>query len=88
MRENLTVAMHANNKGVDQPAHPCSLISIFVIRYLESATVKLAPCKISIFLLVSVARQAVVRNLDDRFYRSVAHMISCTMIAIYLICSY
>ena len=25
----------ANNKGADQPAHPCSLISAFVIRVLE-----------------------------------------------------
>ena len=26
----------ANNKGAGQPAHPCSLISAFVIRFLES----------------------------------------------------
>ena len=25
-----------NNKGADQPAHPCSLISTFVVRYLDS----------------------------------------------------
>ena len=28
--------MLANNKGADQPAHPRSLISAFVIRYLKS----------------------------------------------------
>ena len=38
MRETLTV-MLANNKGADQPAHPRSLISAFVIRYLK--------CKVS-----------------------------------------
>ena len=27
---------NANNKGADQPAHPCSLISTFVVRYLDS----------------------------------------------------
>ena len=27
---------HVNNKGADQPAHPCSLISTFVVRYLDS----------------------------------------------------
>ena len=35
MQEPLTL-MLANNKGADQPAHPCSLISAFVIRYLKS----------------------------------------------------
>ena len=27
---------YANNKGADQPAHPRSLISIFVVRCLDS----------------------------------------------------
>ena len=27
---------YANNKGADQPAHPRSLISTFVVRYLDS----------------------------------------------------
>ena len=26
---------YANNKGTDQPAHPCSLINAFVVRCLE-----------------------------------------------------
>ena len=37
----------ANNKGTDQPAHPCSLISTFFIHNLGSIVVKLAPCKTS-----------------------------------------
>ena len=40
----------ANNKGtaskLHKPAHMCSLISVFVIPYLESIVVKLAPYKI------------------------------------------
>ena len=35
----------ANNKGADQPAHPRSLISDFVIHLLESIISKLAPAK-------------------------------------------
>ena len=27
---------YANNKGADQPAHPCSLIITFVVRCLDS----------------------------------------------------
>ena len=48
----------ANNKGADQPAHPHSLISAFVIRLLESIITKLATNEISIFYLASVAEQA------------------------------
>ena len=37
------------NKGADQPAHPCSLISAFVIPGLESIKFRHATSKISIF---------------------------------------
>ena len=37
-----------NNTGADQPAHPRSLISRFVIRFLESTICKLATDEISI----------------------------------------
>ena len=37
----------ANNKGADQPAHPRSLISTFVVRYLDSIIPILANSKIS-----------------------------------------
>ena len=39
----------AKNKGADQPAHPRSLISAFVIRLLESIISKLATRELSIF---------------------------------------
>ena len=52
-----TDLLHVNNKGADKPLQS-DLISTFVIHYLESIVIKLAPCKISIFLLVSVAEQA------------------------------
>ena len=47
-RENLS-SMFANNKGADQPAHPRSLISAFVICVLKSIVSRLAMSKISIF---------------------------------------
>ena len=53
---NLTL-LHANHKGADQPAHPHSLVSAFVVRCVESLLIKLAACTISIFLLVAVAER-------------------------------
>ena len=44
--ENLFLP-YANNKGADQPAHPRSLISAFVVRYLDSIICILATSKIS-----------------------------------------
>ena len=55
-RENLSSGF-ANNTGADQPAHPRSLISAFVIRFLESTIYKLATGEISIPWLVSVAEE-------------------------------
>ena len=34
--EKMCLMSYANNKGADQPAHPRSLISAFVIRCLDS----------------------------------------------------
>ena len=48
-REKTCLWWFVNNKGVDQYAHQCSLISAFVIRLLESIIYKLATSKISIF---------------------------------------
>ena len=39
----------ANNTGADQPAHPRSLISAFVIPFLESTIFDLESGKVSIF---------------------------------------
>ena len=38
---------YANNKGADQPGHPRSLISTFVVRYLDSIILLLAIAAIS-----------------------------------------
>ena len=54
-REKTCLRWFANNKGADQPAHTRSLISAFVIRFLESTIYDLATSEISIFQLVSIA---------------------------------
>ena len=55
--EKTCLGRFANNTGSDQPAHPCRLISAFVIRFLESIISKLATSEMSIFWLVSVAEE-------------------------------
>ena len=47
-REKTCLRGFANNTGADQPAHPRSLISAFVIRFLESSIYRLATGEISI----------------------------------------
>ena len=49
---------YANNKGADQPAHPRSLISGFVIRCLDSIIPLVSISEISSLYLASVAEQA------------------------------
>ena len=47
-REKTCLPEYANNKGADQPAHQCSLISAIVLCLLESIISKLATREISI----------------------------------------
>ena len=49
---------YANNKGADQPVHPRSLISAFVVRSLDSTIFLVSRSEISRFSIVSVAEQA------------------------------
>ena len=44
MQESM-ILFHTNNKGADQPAHPRSLISAYVIRFLVSMMTTLATHK-------------------------------------------
>ena len=53
--------VYANKKGADQPEHSHSLISTFVISYVEIIIVNLIPCKISIFSIVSVTEQGILK---------------------------
>ena len=49
---------YANNKGADQPAHPRSLISAFVVRFLDRVMSLVSVTKIPSLMLASVAEQA------------------------------
>ena len=53
-REKTCLRGFANNTGADQPAHPRSLISTFVICFLQITICKLATSELSIYQLVSV----------------------------------
>ena len=52
---------YANNKGADQPAHPRSLISAFVVRCLDSVILLVSISEISRHCLAPVAAQAGLR---------------------------
>ena len=49
---------YANNKGADQPAHPRSLISTFLVRCLDSIIPLVSISELSSLYLASVAAQA------------------------------
>ena len=75
MRENLASG-YANNQGADQPAHLRSLISAFVIRFLESMISILSTIGILISLdtifseTMKVSKGAKIRNR----YNQVPHL--------------
>ena len=56
--EKMCLMAYANNKGADQPAHPRSLISVFVVCCLDSVMSLISVTKISSLMLASVAEQA------------------------------
>ena len=60
--EKICLMSYANNKGADQPAHPISLISAFVVRCLDSITFLVSVTNISSLLLASVAKSGLVGN--------------------------
>ena len=78
MRENLSL-WFANNKGADQPAHPRSLISAFVVRLIGKDHIY--TCYKQIFkILASLCslgdwfESHYVRNPEDRFCHIGAHI--------------
>ena len=70
---------YANNKDTDQPAHPRSLISVFVVRCRDSLTLIVAIPETSRLLQASVAKQVDLyltwsQTSVDRVSRDVAHL--------------
>ena len=77
--ENLLMP-YANNKGADQPAHPRSLISIFVVHCLDCIISLVSISEISSLYLVSAAELAGLsftwsQTPEDRFFRNVAQLV-------------
>ena len=77
--EKMCLLSYANNKGADQPAHPRSLISAFVVRCLDSITSLDSIAEISRLQLASVAAQAGLclawsETPEDTFCHVVAHI--------------
>ena len=71
---------YANNKGTDQPAHPCSPISTFVVCSLDSIISLDFRSEISSLELVSIAEQAGLKvtwsqTPEDTFPLDVAQQI-------------
>ena len=70
---------YANNKGADQPVHPRSLTSAFVVRCLDSIITLDSIAEISRLWLASVAAQAGLclvwsETPEDTFCRVVARI--------------
>ena len=78
-QRRISACAFANNKGAYQPGHPRSLISAFVVRYLDSIIHMFAIVILSRLWLASVAEQAGLSLIwpqtpEDRFYRDEAHI--------------
>ena len=78
--EKMCLMSYANNKGADQPAHPCSLISAFVVRCLDSVMSLVSVTKISSLMLAPVAEQASLsltgsETPKDKFHFSCIHLL-------------
>ena len=70
---------YVNNKGADQPAHQRSLMSVFVVCYLDSVMSLNSVTKIWSLMLASVAEQASLsltwwETPEDMFSYDEAHM--------------
>ena len=77
--EKMCLMSYANNKGADQPAHPRSLISTFVVHCLDSVMSLSSVTKISSLMLASVAEQDSLsltwsETPEDTFSHNEAHV--------------
>ena len=72
--EKMCLMSYANNKGADQPVHPRSLISAFVVRCLDSI--------ISLDSIAEISRLASFYGCGGRFVSGLVgnsrrHVLSC-----------
>ena len=69
-----SVMLYANNKGADQPAHPRSLISAFVVRCLDSIILPVFKPLSSFCGCAGRFEYYLVEKSEDRFSRDDAHI--------------
>ena len=78
--EKTCFLLYVNDKTADQPVHPRSLISVFVVRCLDRIIPILAISKISRLMLVNEAGQVGLSHslseTPNRFSRDTAHVVS------------
>ena len=72
--ENLFMP-YVNNKGADQPALPRSLISVFVVRCLDTCWSRNFKTLASLCSWADRFESYLVENPEDRFSRDMAHFI-------------
>ena len=82
-REKTCLREFGNNTGTDQPAHPRSLISAFVVRFLESIIIYTCYERSFDFLasrcsLAGWFESHFFGNPEDRFCRFEAHIVKAT----------
>ena len=70
---------YASNKGKDQPVHPRSLISTFVVHCLDSIISLVSISEISSLLdsfggCIGRSESYLVKNPEDNFSRNEAHI--------------
>ena len=74
---------YANNKSADQPEHPRSLISAFVVRCLYSVMSLVSVIKISSLMVASVAEASLSltwsETPEDTFSHDEAQMLMFTL---------
>ena len=75
----MCLMLHANTKGADQPAHPRSLISTFVVHCLDSMIYILAISTVWGLKPASVTEQTGLNFIwskifEDTFSHDVAHI--------------
>ena len=71
--EETCLQWFASNTGADQSVHPSSLISAFVVRFLESIISRLDSGEISTFQLVPVAEETDLKIPLSKPQRQVCH---------------
>ena len=65
------ILLHVNNRGADQPTHPPSPISIFIIHFMDSTFhMQILHILASLYRWASLLKRDLVANLEDWYQAS------------------